>query len=115
MLGAEWEAILSRVSGETRTTPPVLSASEKEQQADGKQKRGLRYVIAGAVLVLLAAELVGLFMLIVWQGRGHFHLNEWMFGFLTNGVLLQTFFSLRTIITHLFPEGQKDFPAPPAK
>jgi hypothetical protein len=58
---------------------------------------------------MLMVELVGLFMLIVWQGRGHFHLNEWMFGFLTNGVLLQTFFSLRTIITHLFPEGRADF------
>ena len=61
--------------------------------------------------VLLGAELIGVFMIIVWQGRGHFKLNEWAFTMITNGVLLQTFFSFRTIVTHLFPDGAKDFSA----
>ncbi len=109
ILSGEWEKIEKSVSGETQTTTPVSPAAKDEQALDGHQKRTLRYYIAGAVVFLLFLELWGLFLLIIWQGRGHFKLNEWMFGFLTNGVLLQTFFSLRTIITHLFPDGKADF------
>lgn len=97
-------------------TQPVDTLPEKvqkkstksQEELDGDQRRTLRYGIAIAVVVVLSAELVGTFMIVVWQGRGHFKLNEWMFSFLTNGVLLQTFFGFRTIITHLFPvEGGK--------
>lgn len=102
----DWQEIEASVVGETNTTAPVLRDAAVERQRDSEQRRRLRYGIAIMVVLLLWTELIALFALIVWQGRGHFHLNEWMFGFLTNGVLLQTFFSLRTIITHLFPKGE---------
>jgi len=106
---SEWDQIRASVEGPTNTGAPVAKSSRSESEKDGHQRRLLRYWICGAVVLLLAVELVGLFMIIVWQGRGHFHLGEWTFGLMTNGVLLQTFFSFRTIVTHLFPDGAKDF------
>lgn len=106
-----FDSIASEVTGPTDTTTPVAKDSISEADADSRQRRTLRLWICVAVVVLLGAELIGVFMIIVWQGRGHFKLNEWAFTMITNGVLLQTFFSFRTIVTHLFPDGAKDFSA----
>jgi len=104
-----WQIIQSSVSGPTDTGAGVAKKSLSEKEKDGHQRRTLRYLICGSVVALLALELVGLYFIIVWQGRGHFQLGEWTFGFMTNGVILQTFFSFRTIVTHLFPDGAQDF------
>ena len=92
---------------------PVLKDSVSEQAKDFNQRRALRWTMAIFIMLLLIGEVAFLFFVVSWQGFGHlnkkFVLNEWAFGFLTNGVLIQTFFSLRTIITHLFPEGGREF------
>ena len=104
-----FESLASEVTGPTDTITPVAKESISEADADSRQRRALRSAICVTVVLLLIAELVALFLIIVWQGRGHFKLNEFAFTMLTNGVLLQTFFSFRTIVTHLFPDGSKDF------
>lgn len=101
----DWGALDDAVTGSTHTlTDKVREKAKKtEAELDGHQRRKLRYWIAGSVVLVLSFELWGMFMIVVWQGRGHFKLNEWMFSILTNGVLIQTFLGFRTIITHLFP------------
>ncbi|MBK1817535.1 hypothetical protein JIN84_18080 [Luteolibacter yonseiensis] len=111
----DFEAILRSIE---QDRPVPVDSLPSDVAANGKrdlelqalaQTLALRYWVAGFVGVLLLMELIGLFMIVVWQGRGHFHLGDTVFGFLTTGVLLQTFFSFRTIVTHLFPDGAKEF------
>lgn len=106
---ASFDTLESTITGPTDTTAVVVKDSLSESDADSRQRRTLRLWICVAVIALLGAELTALFMIIIWQGRGHFNLNEWAFTMITNGILLQTFFSFRTIVTHLFPGGTKDF------
>lgn len=106
---ASFDKLESNITGPSDTTAVVVKDSLSESDADSRQRRTLRLWICVAVVALLGAELTALFMIIVWQGRGHFKLNEWAFTMITNGILLQTFFSFRTIVTHLFPGGTKDF------
>ena len=90
--------------------PELAGAGKRDHDAlDREQTLALRYAVSGFVGILLIIELLGLFMIVVWQGRGHFKLGDTVFGVLTTGVLLQTFYSFRTIVTHLFPQGAKDF------
>lgn len=107
-----WTAITDNVRGPTDTIDEKIvkeAANEAARQlrADGDQRRTLRYGVCFAVIFLLLIELWAVFLIIVWQGRGHFILERWTFGFMTNGVLVQTFLSLRTIIIHLFPTSEK--------
>ena len=110
-----YEDVLKGIQKESPTpvdslSADVLVAGKRDHDAlDREQLLALRYWVAGFVGVLLLMELFGLFMIVVWQGRGHFKLGDTVFGFLTTGVLLQTFFSFRTIVTHLFPDGAKEF------
>lgn len=108
-------SIRSNLKGGTQTTSPVKEKSQTEQEKDASQARAQRYTLMWIVAGTLWAELLCLFWLIHKQGAGEYKLNEWLFGFFINGVLLQTFFSLRTIITHLFPDGQKEFGNTPPK
>lgn len=91
-------------TGPTDTTTPVQKTVEDgEKQADGRHRRHMRVWVAFAVVGILSLELGGMFILVILQGFGEMTLNEWMFGFLTNGILLQTFLGFRNIIAHLFP------------
>ena len=69
------------------------------------QHYDFRKSIKNNVLIVLYAEIVFLMGLIVFQGFHfwRFELNGWVFGLFVNGALLQTFFLIRHIVTHLFP------------
>ncbi len=96
--------------GSIQSVEPTQEDIEKEHRiAALAQTLKLRGWVALFVGLMLGAELVALFLIVVWQGRGHFDLNEWAFTAIVNGVLLQTFYSFRTIVTHLFPDGAKEF------
>lgn len=104
-----FRTIAQEVTGGTDTLAPVAKKSLSEAEADGRQRRTLRLAICAVVVLLLGAELWALYRIVIWQGLEILKLNEWAFTMLTNGVLLQTFFSFRTIVTHLFPDGAKEF------
>lgn len=111
----EFTKALQEVQSESPTpvdslSPEITGLGKRDHDAlDREQALALRYCVAGFVALLLGFELWGLFLIVIWQGRGHFHLGDTVFGLLTTGVLLQTFYSFRTIVTHLFPNGAKEF------
>jgi len=99
-----------RTSADPISGDPDKSDIEQEHRSRTfNQTHRLRYYVSAFVGVLLIVELVALFLIVIAQGLEILKLNEWAFTTLTNGVLLQTFFSFRTIVTHLFPDGAKDF------
>jgi hypothetical protein len=90
--------------------PDIKEAAARDHDSEDRiQLHWMRYAIAGFVAILLMSELVGLYSIILWQGRGHFKLDPSVIGIVSGGVLVQTFFSFRTIVTHVFPNGSKDF------
>jgi hypothetical protein len=97
------EDLASKVVKESDTLTPVARDASTEQDRDASQRRKLRYIIAGVVVLTLWVELLFMFALLILQGYNFIQLNEWMLGIFTNGVLIQTFVGLRTIVTHLFP------------
>lgn len=106
----EWAGLLKDPKPADTFTEPA-AASDDEKALDGKQRRLLRYCVAGGVGVLLLIEILGILLIIVCQGLGWFNLNEWVLGFFVNGVILQTFGSLHVIVTHLFPDETKSLAA----
>lgn len=110
-IDAAFDLIKSKAVGPTKIPKEVAKKAKTEQEKDGEQARWLRYLLALFILVILAIELWALYHLIIWQGTGRhyagsdFKLDEKVFGIVILGVLLQTFFGLRTMITHLFPKG----------
>ncbi len=65
----------------------------------------LRKIISFFVIGLLSFEMIFLVMLIILQGFniGSFKLDHWFFGIFANGCLLQTFFLIKSIVSHAFP------------
>ncbi len=61
--------------------------------------------MAGAVILTVWAQLFCLLALIVAKGYGLININEWTFGLLTHGVILQTHRLMRVIIVNLFPSN----------
>jgi hypothetical protein len=103
---AVWEAIEKSEQPSNTDTREVYERAWSEQEADGRQKRHLRYCVAGGVGILLLFELIALITIILFQGFKLIDLNQWVFGFFVNGVIIQTFASLHIIVTHLFPDGK---------
>lgn len=61
------------------------------------------------VLLYLEILLLSAILLLQGFGLGGFSINNWAFGFFVNGCLVQTFFLIKYIVKHLFPEAnQKD-------
>ena len=97
-----------------KTAPDSTSADARDQQAkdqalkDQSQRRTFRKVSAILLFSVLAVELIYMGYIIYLQGNSNnsFHLNEWVFGLLVNGVLLQTFGLVRIIVLYSF-EMQK--------
>lgn len=85
----------------------VQSELATEDVALKRQHRELRDLIQKKVFRLLWAQLIALVVLLVLQGfrLWGFQLNEWAFGVLVNGALVQTFFIVRFIVAHLFPQN----------
>ena len=79
---------------------------EAEEQANKNQsqRRWFRLILIFVLLLSLFVELVFLGFIIYWQGNNDnsFHLNEWVFGFIVNGVLLQTFALVKNIVVYSF-------------
>lgn len=86
---------------------PLQQELDTEDIALKKQHRELRELIQKKVFKLLWVQLFFLFALLLLQGfrLGGFQLNEWAFGILVNGALVQTFFIVRFIVAHLFPQS----------
>ena len=50
--------------------PELAGAGKRDHDAlDREQTLALRYAVSGFVGILLIIELLGLFMIVVWQGR----------------------------------------------
>lgn len=111
----DFKKVLAEVSAESPipidNLPPAIRSkgTDEHQFSELQQTVALRYWVCGFVAIILFVELIGLFGIVIGQGLKWLQLNEWAFTMLTNGVLLQSFFSFRTIVTHLFPNGAKDF------
>ena len=105
---AEWHGIVNALAGSAKTTSAVEPAATKEKDDEAKQKWWLRYMVAAFVLWTLWMELVGIYVLVMFQGfQFHdFKLNDWLFGALLSGVLVQTVWCLQAIASHLFPDGE---------
>ena len=73
------------------------------------QHLGFRKSIKNHVLTILYIEIGFLMLLIIFQGFHfwRFNLNDWVFGLFVNGALIQTFFLIRHIVTHLFPSRKE--------
>lgn len=69
------------------------------------QRRHLRSLIQSKIFYTLWGQLAFLFILLLLQGfkLWGFALNDWSFGILVNGAIIQTFFIVRFIVVHLFP------------
>ena len=80
-----------------------------EARADGDHRRGMRDTVARKIINTLWGEIAILAVLMLLQGfeLWGFKLNQWVFGMFVNGVLLQTFFTVKIIVKNLFPDGLK--------
>ena len=94
-------AALSGVKAKDSKPSPIT-----EKQKDSQQRRDLRQTIQRKVFITLWVQLGALLLLMLFQGFkwGGFSLNDWAFGFLANGTLIETFFIVRFIVQHLFPQ-----------
>ena len=91
------------ISDVLRNPQPISPLSQDDQ--DRGQRRELQKSIQWKVFITLWAQLGTLFVLMLLQGfrfQG-FVLNDWAFGILVNGTLIETFFLVRFIVSHLFP------------
>lgn len=86
----------------------TASARADQFQLDRIQRRQLRGRISSRIMWMLYGELGFVIVVVILQGFKpcDFSLNEWMFGLFVNGVILQTFFTIRIIVRHLFPQDK---------
>lgn len=92
-----------------RSEPSLQRRLADEEVHLKRQHRELRGLIQKKVFQLLWVQLFFLFALLLLQGfrfQG-FQLNEWAFGILVNGALIQTFFIVRFIVAHLYPQSKE--------
>lgn len=103
-----WADILAKAGGKTDTLPKrLIDAAQREHEANSEQRRKLRKIVCYWLIGLLALEIYAMFFMVMCQGAKWIELNEVTFGILSTGVLIQTSYSFRTIVTHLFPDGQR--------
>ena len=90
---------------ETAIKPLGIDPKGEEEIQTSAQKRELRKLIQSKIFWTLWVQLAFLFTLLLFQGfKWHgFNLNDWAFGILANGTLVETFFIVRFIVVHLFP------------
>lgn len=98
-------------SAATTTSAAGIAMSEAwiaQFREDKIQRRKLRKKITKWIIRMLYGELGFVALAVAFQGFGFFgfSLNEWMFGLFVNGVVLQTFFTVKIIVKHLFPEDK---------
>lgn len=103
------EQILENLRSSPSETADVQRDLATEDVALKRQHRELRDIIQKKVFWLLWVQLGFLFALLLLQGfrLWGFQLNEWAFGVLVNGALVQTFFIVRFIVAHLFPQAHQ--------
>lgn len=89
-----------------------IDARAAEDMADRQQQRLLRGDVSRLVFRTLWCELAFFGAVVTLQGFKpySFELNQWVFGFMVNGVLVQTIVLVHYIVKHLFPGGVKQGP-----
>ena len=100
------EAIRERKAGETKADPPKATvAAIKAFEREAWQIVVLRYLVFFGMYGLLCAEIFAVIWVIDKQGRGIYHLADWLIGLLITVIFFQTVWVLQVIATDLFPKG----------
>lgn len=104
-------ALLSELSRENTSENLGIDHRLKEQDLfDRELQREMRESVKQQAFLILIVELAALGIVVFLQGfkLWGFSLNDWVFGTITSGCLLQTFGIIRNITLHLFPNDSKN-------
>lgn len=87
------------------------NARLKLQNEDLKQDICLKKDIKNNLFTMLAFELAFIIVIVILSGFSqftHFHLDKWVLGVFINGIVIQTFFSIRTVVSYLYPKKSEE-------
>lgn len=104
-------ALFSELARENTSETLGIDHRLKEQDLfDRELQREMRESVKQQAFLILVIELAALGVVVFLQGfkLWGFNLNDWVFGTITSGCLLQTFGIIRNITLHLFPNESKN-------
>ena len=99
--------IRERETRETNTDPDRPKVETGILKQESGQSVILRYFVFAGMYGLLCSEIWSVLCILDKQGRGIYHLADWLIGSLITVVFLQTVWVLQVIATHLFPKGNE--------
>ncbi len=110
MFERDKDALLEELEQDIITAPSSIDEQLKaEDLYDRRLQRKMRVSVESRAFMILYAELSVLGIVVFLQGfkLGGFFLNDWVFGIISSGCLLQTFGIIRAITINLFPNHKK--------